>query len=139
MSNKKATIGNITLQVPLSTQQSLYIIGALASKLPYENGEGLAAQAVCREIASKMKSGKVTINIKAVDVLVKMVDNERDKGNDNAVHDIKNLIKLLKGGIDRKVIGAMLYAINHNLFKETEDGKLKTELVIEKPINHRAM
>jgi len=125
-------IDQIKLNVPLSIPEALHWIGYVASKVPYKNGEGLAAEALCKSIAAKVKDVKVEVPIKAVDILVKIVDQERKKGNDILLQDIDKLIKLLKGGINRKIVGLMLKAIQLDQFKETDNGDLKTELVIKK-------
>lgn len=127
-------IERINLNVPLSIPEVLMWIGHIASKLPYNNGEGLAAEVLCKEIAGKIKNQKVEVPIKAVDILVKIIDQERLKGNNSTVVDIDKLIKLLKGGLNRKILGAFLHAITLDKFKETDDGKLKSEFVIEKPV-----
>lgn len=125
-------IDKINLNVPLSIPECLAWIGTIAKSLPYNKGEGLVAEALCKEMAGKLKSIKVIVPIKAVDILVKVVDQARKEGNDTLIKDIEELIKLLKGGMDRKIIGIMLKKFSMKDFKETDEGDLKTELIIPK-------
>jgi hypothetical protein len=118
------------LHVPLDIDQCLFFIGNSAKNVPYANNEGIIAEALCKEIAGKIKNKKVIVPIKVVDILVKIVDQERKAGNDNTIKDIDKLIKLLKGGVDRKIIGILLHQLQMDKFKETDNGDLKTEIII---------
>ncbi len=125
-------IDQIMINVPLSIPEVLHWVGHVASKVPYKNGEGLRAEAICKKIAGKIKGRKVEVPVKAVDILVKMVDQERLKGNVWLVEDVKELIQLLKGGIDRKIVGFFLKGLDtgQNIFTESDNGDLKTEIII---------
>lgn len=124
-------IDNIQLNAPLSVHEVLQMIGFIAEKMPYNNGEGIAAKALCQDIASKCQNAIIEVPIKAVDILVKLVDYERIKGNDIAIHDIEQLIKLLKGGVDRHIVGIMLKGLSAGKFIQQDDGSLKTEVVVK--------
>lgn len=125
-------IDKIKLNVPLSIPECLLWIGTIAKSLPYNKGEGLLAEALCKEMAGKLKTQKVIVPINAVDILVKVVDQARKEGNDILIKDIEELIKLLKGGLDRKIIGILLKKFSMKDFVETDEGDLKTELIVPK-------
>ncbi len=134
MIGERKMIDRIELNVPLNVAEVLFYIGHIASKMPYQNGEGLKAEALCKEIAGKIGTkAKVEVPLKAVDIVVKIIDAAREAGNKNIIVDIDKLITLLKGGLDRKITGVFLKGLSIENFKEMDDGKLKTELIIDRP------
>lgn len=128
-------IDSISTNVPINTHDALFWLGHAASKIPYKKGEGLAVKYLCEQLSKTMKSEKIEVPVYATDILVKMVDKNREVGNSKAVIELDKIIKLLKGGVDRQIVGVFHHAIKENMFKETDEGNLRVNVEFKKPMD----
>ncbi len=97
-------LDKIQARLSFSLQLALYMLGEEAGRLGYQSQKD-----ACGALAAKIGDVKVALEIPAAQIFAKGCDEMHKRGDTEAVAELEALIKLLKGGQHRKVVGTFQY------------------------------